>query len=338
MEEKSRYATKKKGKTEVYPFRSVEDIKGMMDWFRNKEQWDNYLTFMFGILLGRRIGDTLSIKWSDIYYENGRMKDEITTIEEQKTGKTTMLAVSPMLKETIELYINKTNRDPMKELDSYIFMTAGKKDWINRKNNKMYLIQEENDMLNNWCILLCKDISDTRKNKIINDYKKQNDYKTFGDYLYYCVEYKDIVKSQSEIYRRNFDRAAKDIGITYNVSTHSTRKSFGMWSKKLHPNDCNSMEVLCKIFNHADTKITMNYIGLTDEKMRQYYNDMGDFISSVDKGNADVVKYNSPVITLKTSDIRDVIKEAIKITNENELDKMSRLIDMVESLRIKSEI
>ena len=68
--------TKQTGKTEVYPFWYMKDIKNMMDYFKMKGQWHWYLVFNFGLLLGRRISDTLSLKWSDFYYENGRMKDE----------------------------------------------------------------------------------------------------------------------------------------------------------------------------------------------------------------------------------------------------------------------
>src|SRR5574344_2569980 len=47
-------ANKQKGKTEVYPFWYMEDIKNMMDYFKTKEMWHWYLVFNFGLLLGRR--------------------------------------------------------------------------------------------------------------------------------------------------------------------------------------------------------------------------------------------------------------------------------------------
>ena len=70
-ESKSRYATKKPGKTEVEPLRRYEDMYNLMEYFKSRKMWDSYLTFMFGLLLGRRIGDTVMVKWSDFYYENG---------------------------------------------------------------------------------------------------------------------------------------------------------------------------------------------------------------------------------------------------------------------------
>ena len=54
--------------------------------------WHWYLAFNFGLLLGRRVSDTLSFKWSDFFYENGRMKDEFD-IKEWKTGKIVRLYI-----------------------------------------------------------------------------------------------------------------------------------------------------------------------------------------------------------------------------------------------------
>lgn len=55
--EQNRYATKKKGKTEVYPFWNMADIKNVVEWFENNNEWDGYLITMLELLLGRRIGD-----------------------------------------------------------------------------------------------------------------------------------------------------------------------------------------------------------------------------------------------------------------------------------------
>ena len=124
--------TKQTGKTEVYPFWYMEDIKNMMDYFKMKGMWHWYLVFNFGLLLGRRVSDTLSFKWSDFFYENGRMKDEIE-IKEQKTGKVTRPYVCGACKKALELYIEKTGVDPMENYNDFIITTAQKsKFWKNR--------------------------------------------------------------------------------------------------------------------------------------------------------------------------------------------------------------
>lgn len=115
--------TKQTGKTEVYPFWYMEDIKNMMDYFKMKEMWHWYLVFNFGLLLGRRISDTLSLKWSDFYYENGRMKDE-TDIKEWKTGKIVRLYICEACKDAIKLYILHTGIDPMENFHDFVYGTA----------------------------------------------------------------------------------------------------------------------------------------------------------------------------------------------------------------------
>lgn len=62
---------KKEGKTEVYPFWYMKDIKNMMDYFSVKKMWHWYLVFNIGLLLGRRVSDTLSLKWSDFFMKTG---------------------------------------------------------------------------------------------------------------------------------------------------------------------------------------------------------------------------------------------------------------------------
>ena len=49
------YATKKKGKTKGYPFWNMEDIKGMIDYFRENQLWNDYLKFMLLFLFGRTV-------------------------------------------------------------------------------------------------------------------------------------------------------------------------------------------------------------------------------------------------------------------------------------------
>ena len=56
-----------KKKTECYPFWNLSDIKKMIDGFTEKKQWHWRLSFMIGLLMGRRVGDTLSLLWSDLY-------------------------------------------------------------------------------------------------------------------------------------------------------------------------------------------------------------------------------------------------------------------------------
>lgn len=336
MEQQRNYATKKKGKTEVYPFWHMKDIKAMLDWFKDNEEWDAYLAFMLEFLMARRVGDTLSFKWSDFYYENGRMKDTVNTVEEQKTGKITAINVSDMVKEVIQLYLEKTKTDPSKNnYENYVFNTDVKTRWIERKDNKIYKIKDATiENVNLYCDVMGKDFSEKRKQQIIDAYnKKAKDYDIFGQFIYWEVEYMDVVKWQQDGFRRVFNRAAVANEIT-GVSTHSLRKSFGYWSRKLHPNDTLCIKTLQDIFNHSDEQTTMHYIGLSEERKHKYFDDIGDFVRNVEKGEFDGIVKNAPVVSILTEDLIDIIKEAVKITDECEIDRYTRIMKAIESKRL----
>lgn len=318
------YATKKKGKTEVQPFWNMEDIKNVIEWFEKNEEWDGYLITLLELLLGRRIGDTVMMKWSDLYYENGNRKSEIDTIEEQKTGKITNLPVSNMVWEAVDNYLSHVKIDPMEHYNEYIFSYIPKTLWLLRHPNTLFYMNIET-----WCGYLNKDFSDKRKQKILDDFHKQKEYKSLGDYLYYIIEYNDVVKWQTDDYRKKLKKAVEDVGIRYPISSHSLRKSFGYWIHKTHPFDPDCLLSLQKLFNHTDLQMTMNYIGLTEEKNRQLINDHGEFIHNVLAGKGDEIVKNMPVVSLKSDDFGKIIR---MLTDD--VDKYQAAINMANELRI----
>ena len=304
----NRYATKKTGPTEAYPFWNMEDIKNVVEWFQKNEEWDGYLITLLELLIGRRNGDIIMMKWSDLYFENGNRKTEINTITEQKTGKTTRIPISNMVFEAVEEYLNHVNVNPMEHYMEYIFQYKPKTDWINRRQLDIYA---ENN-IDLWCEALGKNFSDKRKKKIIEDFNKQKKWNSIGDYLYYEVEYMDISKWETDDYRKKLKKAVKDVGITYRVSTHSLRKSMGYWIHKTHPFDPDCLLSLQRLFNHSSLQITMDYIGLSDMKDRKYLDDHGEFIHNVLAGKGEEIAKNMPVISLKSDDFGDIIMNVIR--------------------------
>lgn len=318
------YATKKKGKTEVQPFWNMSDIKNVVEWFEKNNEWDGYLITLLELLLGRRIGDTVMMKWSDLYYENGNRKSEIDTIEEQKTGKITNLPVSNMVWEAVDNYLSHIKVNPMEHYDEYIFSYTPKTLWLLRHPNTPFYMNIET-----WCGYLNKDFSDKRKQKILDDFHKQKEYKSLGDYLYYVIEYNDVVKWQTDDYRKKLKKAVEDCNIQYTVSTHSLRKSWGYWIYKTHPFDPDCILSLQKMLNHVDVQTTMCYIGLTEEKNRQLINDHGEFIHNVLAGKGDEIVKNMPVISLKSDDFGKIIR---MLTDD--VDKYQAAINMANELRV----
>ena len=309
----------------VYPFWKMEDIRNVVEWFENNNEWDGYLITMLELLLGRRIGDTVMMKWSDLYYENGNRKREINTIEEQKTGKVTNIPISDTVFEVVDKYLENVDVDIKKHYNEYIFKYIPKSNWIKRKNLDIY---SKND-IEFWCKALNKTISEDRKEKIIKEFSKQQRYSSLGDYLYYVVEYNDVVKQQTNVYRKLLNKAVEAANIKYAVSTHSLRKSFGYWIHKTHPFDPDCLLSLQKLFNHTNLNDTMDYIGLTDEKNRQLINDHGEFIHNVLAGKGDEIVKNMPVISLKSDDLGKIIR-----CLTDDVDKYQTAINMANKLRI----
>lgn len=282
--------TKQTGKTEVYPFWYMKDIKNMMDYFKMKGMWHWYLVFNFGLLLGRRVSDTLSFKWSDFYYENGRMKDE-TDIKEQKTGKVTRPYVCGACKQALQLYIDKTGVDPMENYNDFIITTEQKSQLL--ENKEEYTEEEWNGLF--W----------------------------------------KATQSQAAAYRKQFKIAADACGIQYPVSTHSTRKTFGYWSVKLHPYDVTTVDKLQGIFSHSDRNTTLHYIGISREDEKKLYCDMGDFITDVSNGKKPVIK-NSPVVPLKAEDFREILSKCWDMAQngEDKFNGINKLIGLAEKCMI----
>ena len=95
----------------------------MCGWWRPEFAVQQYLTFNFGLLLGRRVSDTLFLTWDNFFYENGRLRDE-TDIKEWKTGKIFRLYVCEACKDALWLYIDKTGVDPMNNYHDFVNGTA----------------------------------------------------------------------------------------------------------------------------------------------------------------------------------------------------------------------
>lgn len=142
-------------------------------------------------------------------------------------------------------------------------------------------------------------------------------------------------------YRKALKKAAVEVGIEYNVGTHSPRKTFGMMSRMLHPGDYDSMELLQTIYNHSDSKTTKHYIGLTKQKVDAYYDDMGTFFDDYvtgDKTYEDIT--NTPIVSLDTNDLRNIITVAYKSGQDNagkvdamvHIEAINEIMAMIENL------
>lgn len=153
--------------------------------------------------------------------------------------------------------------------------------------------------------------------------------------------YKGRVLSTSSYYK-NVKKASAAVGIEYNVGTHSPRKTFGMLNRMIHPEDHDSMEILQTIFNHSDTKTTKHYIGITKQKVNQYYDDFGDFFERHVINKIGYRDQSSDVfVTLEANDIKDIIKIAYDMGESNcgnqdamsHVDAIAYLLSLVDEFK-----
>ena len=205
------------------------------DYFRENKQHQYWLIGWLIASLGRRVGDIVSLKWSDLYKLNGNFRDRLSTLKEEKTGKTIGLSFTNFARARIEEYCQLENVNPMEKYNEGVF-TVG-----------------------------------------------------------------------SAAFRKNLKKAIDHVGIDYPVSTHSLRKFFGTMLAKLHPNDGNAIKIIQYIFGHSSEEITKVYIGTIDEKKDKFVSDLSDYLENSYVGKAYEID-NSPVITLKTADLRELIQ------------------------------
>lgn len=271
---------KKAGKkSEVFPFRTQEDIKNMMNYFIETKSWHSYLLFVLGINTARRIGDTLNLTWEHFYFPNGRMRRDILEFEEEKTDKLANPKINTACQEALKLFIEKTGIEPLENYKQPVFMQ----------------------------------LHGTHKGNVYS----------------------------LSAYWKSLKKAAEACKIDYNIAAHSTRKTYGYWCRKLHPNDYDSMQILQTVYNHSSEKVTSKYIGLTKEKVDRYYDDMGDFFTDYIMGEKQFQNTeNKPIVSLDSNDLRDIITMAYQEGRKNagnmnidcHLDTVNSIMDLVEEL------
>jgi len=229
------HSNKVAGKSsEVYAFRTKEEIKAMIDVFdkriadapdENKEKiaCRNKLLFLLGIHLGLRASDLRMLKWSFFYNKNMEFIDgkrEIKPKKTRKTNKFVPIFINDSVKTIIQEYVRNC---PIDDIDTYIFVSR-KKTGRKRKNDD--------------------DIKDSQGNMPI---------------------------SEVSIWRI-LNEVAGEAGIKQNIGSHSLRKTFGYWIWHNAKNKEDALVKLQMIFNHSNTQVTAKYIGITSDEIKDVYN------------------------------------------------------------------
>ncbi len=94
----------------TYPIRDQKDVRKLEDHFLSKNEYRNYMLIVFCLNTALRIGDILSLKWSDVLHKNGRIKTHMVLIE-NKTGKTSKIFLNRQIKSAIGLFLKNSQKN-----------------------------------------------------------------------------------------------------------------------------------------------------------------------------------------------------------------------------------
>ena len=107
--------------TKVDPFHSFDDLNKVLSYFWNHEWYHHWLCGNLMVSFGRRVGDTLSLGWSDLFLTNGEYCERLITLQEEKTGKVLGVRIHKYAKECIHKYCEKLGINPMRCYQEPIF-------------------------------------------------------------------------------------------------------------------------------------------------------------------------------------------------------------------------
>lgn len=110
--------------TRVEPFRCYEDLERVLNYFKENEMYHHWLTGWLMTSLGRRVGDTVSLKWCDLFLPNGEFRERLTTLKEEKTGKVLGVRLNSLARLYITEYLSLMEINPVNCYTLRIFSTT----------------------------------------------------------------------------------------------------------------------------------------------------------------------------------------------------------------------
>lgn len=110
--------------TRVEPFQNYEDLEKVLNYLKENDYINHWITACLMAALGRRVGDTVALKWSDVYKTNGKYRVRLTQLKEEKTGKKLAPRLNALAKKWIEEYIDITGIKPMEHYKERIVNTT----------------------------------------------------------------------------------------------------------------------------------------------------------------------------------------------------------------------
>ena len=106
--------------TRVEPFRTYQDLENVLNYFKENRMYHHWFTSCLMVSLGRRVGDTISLKWSDLFFQNGLYRERLTILKEEKTGIIESIFAGKVSGELVGLLRMIVDKDHFEEADSVL--------------------------------------------------------------------------------------------------------------------------------------------------------------------------------------------------------------------------
>lgn len=246
--------------TRVEAFRSYEDLEKVLNWFWDNGHYNHWITAWLMTALGRRVGDTCNLKWSDLYKRDGNYRERLTQLKEEKTGKKVAPILNALAKMKIEEFISATKKMP------------------------------------------------------IEHYTEK------------------IVDTKPSAFRKMLKKAVSEVGLTYDISTHSFRKYWANTIYRLNPQDADNLMIVQSMLGHSSPEITKIYIGEIEKKQDKYMEKYSDYLISKGQGvNMEIS--NSPMMVIKAEDFRKILSKCWEMSRSgiSKFDGINELIGIAEN-------
>lgn len=109
--------------TKVDPFHTYEDLDAVIGYFADRAKWEHWLACRLMVGLGRRCGDTLDLRWCDLYRDKECTKffEKCMRLKEEKTGKIIAPHITEYVQLAVEEFIEKTGVNPAENYTAKIF-------------------------------------------------------------------------------------------------------------------------------------------------------------------------------------------------------------------------
>lgn len=128
---------------EKEPFKNVDDLKAINQYFIRMGEYRNYMLFTLGCNLSLRGSDLVKLTWGDIFTTDFRYCSEISLIE-QKTKKYKLMDLNDTCKAAIEFYLKKEwlKKEDL-NLDEVLFPSRKQKTGLNGERFKVSITRTQ---------------------------------------------------------------------------------------------------------------------------------------------------------------------------------------------------